>query len=85
VNVYKKIIIFRPTSTINRVSAEWKIKLKPNVGFVKLGNEMISLSNMKEYYDREKEVFYPSIEVYPPTEVYPSIVVYPQKFPYVCK
>jgi hypothetical protein len=74
VNVYKKGIFIKPTSIINSAGTKWKIKLQPNVGFVKLGNKVTPLPEMEKYPD--KDIIY----IY-----YPAIEVYPQKFPYICE
>jgi hypothetical protein len=74
VNVYKQLIIGKPTSIINSASTKWKIKLEPNVGFVRLGNVLTPLSEMNKYPDEDLIYTY-----------YPAIEVFPQKFPYVAE
>jgi hypothetical protein len=74
VNVYKKMIFFKPTSIINSATINWKIKLIPNVRFVILENVVTPLSKMKKYPKEDL------LDTY-----YPAIEVYPKKFPCVCK
>jgi hypothetical protein len=73
VNVYKKMA-FRRNSIINSAITNWKIKLIPNVGFIKLGDVLMPLSEIRKYPEEDL------IETY-----YPSIEVFPWKFPYVAK
>jgi hypothetical protein len=74
VSVYRKFIFIKPTSIINSASTKWKIKLLPNIKFVKLGNEVTLLSEIKKYPVEGMLYIY-----------YPAIEVFPQKYPYVCR
>jgi hypothetical protein len=65
-------VLFKSTNIIDY--AYWKIKLKPNVKFVKLRDKVTPLSKMKKYPEKDL------LDTY-----YPAIEIYPQKFPYVCK
>jgi hypothetical protein len=72
VNAYKKFVMFGRCGIVS--NATWKIKLMPNVGFVKLGDVLTPLSEFRKYTKEDL------IERY-----YPRIEVFPKKFPYVGK
>jgi hypothetical protein len=73
VDVHKKMA-FRRSSIINSAITNWKIKLIPDVGFIKLGDVLVPLSKIRKCPKEDlMETYYPSIEVFP------------KKFPYVDK
>jgi hypothetical protein len=74
VNVYKKSVFMASHSVLNGSVTMWKIHLKPNTGFVRVGKELKPLSELKTY--PTEHVILP-----PP----PIVEVSPYKYPYVCR
>jgi hypothetical protein len=74
VKVYKRMIFIKPNSIINSSVTRWKINLKPNTGFVRFGDTLKPLSELRAYSIETESVRPkpPIIEVFP--HKYPSIV-----------
>jgi hypothetical protein len=74
VDVYKRMIFPKANSIMNSASTDWKVRLKPGVRFVRLGDAVTPLSEIKRY-NRES-----SLQSY-----YATVEIFPQKFPYTAK
>jgi hypothetical protein len=73
-DVYKKLIFPKATGIMNSASTDWKVKLRPEVRFVKLGDVVTPLSEIRKY---NRKSFLQSY--------YATVEIFPQKFPYVAK
>jgi hypothetical protein len=69
VKVYKKFVAFGRYRVTN--NAIWKVKLMPNVGFIKHGDVLTPLSEIRKYSKEDLiEGYYPRIEIFPKTFPY---------------
>jgi hypothetical protein len=70
VHVQNKLAFMERGNVID--GADWKIHLKPNAGYVRFGNMLTPLSELKTYPTRRQPK--------------PTVVeVFPRKYPYVCR